>query len=109
VLFLEDVNEHPYRVERMPAAAAPGRCAGASEGGAAGRLQRLQARRRWTVAITIKAVVAQLRSVCRTPILTGLPFGHVHPKVSLPVGARVDLVVQGRNVLVVWGDGGRPV
>jgi muramoyltetrapeptide carboxypeptidase len=108
VLFLEDVNEHPYRIERtllqLHQAGVLARqkavLLGAFSAYKPAPLDR---------GFTIKAVVAQLRSVCRTPILTGLPFGHVHPKVSLPVGARVDLVVQGRNVLVVWGDGGRPV
>jgi len=47
-------------------------------------------------------MVAHLRSVCSTPILTGLPFGHVPTKVTLPVGARVQLVVQGRDVLIGW-------
>jgi len=47
-------------------------------------------------------VVALLRSLTRTPILTGLPFGHVATKVSLPVGARVTLLVEGRNVLIGW-------
>jgi len=46
--------------------------------------------------------VALLRTVSRTPILTGLPFGHVHPKVTLPVGRRVQLLVEGRNVLIGW-------
>jgi muramoyltetrapeptide carboxypeptidase len=108
VLFLEDVNEHPYRVERMllqlqqagVLARQKAVLLGAFSGWKASPLDR---------GYTMKSALAQLRSVCRTPILTGLPFGHVHPKVSLPVGARVDLVVQGRNVLVVWGDGGRPV
>jgi muramoyltetrapeptide carboxypeptidase len=47
-------------------------------------------------------VVARLRSVCDTPILTGLPFGHVQTKVTLPVGLRVELAVQGRDVMVGW-------
>jgi muramoyltetrapeptide carboxypeptidase len=47
-------------------------------------------------------MVAMLRSMTRTPILTGLPFGHVPTKVTLPVGARVQLVVQARDVLVGW-------
>ena len=38
----------------------------------------------------------------QTPILTGLPFGHVATKVCLPVGAKVELVVQGRDVLIGW-------
>jgi muramoyltetrapeptide carboxypeptidase len=36
-------------------------------------------------------------------VLTGLPFGHVPTKVLLPVGAKVDLLVEGRDALVVWG------
>lgn len=47
-------------------------------------------------------MLVQLRSVTRTPILTGLPFGHVPTKVTLPVGARVQLVVQARDVLIGW-------
>jgi muramoyltetrapeptide carboxypeptidase len=102
VLFLEDVNEHPYRVERT-----------LLQLHQAGVLARQKAVLLGAVSAfkpapldrgyTLKTVVAHLRSVCRTPILTGLPFGHVHPKVSLPVGARVQLVVQGREVLVAWG------
>ena len=38
----------------------------------------------------------------KTPIFTGLPFGHVPTKVCLPVGRQVTLLVQGRDVLVGW-------
>jgi len=40
--------------------------------------------------------------VCATPVLTGLPFGHVPTKVTLPVGARVQFAVQGREAYVAW-------
>lgn len=43
---------------------------------------------------------AQLPGV---PVLTGLPFGHVPTKVVLPVGRRVELVVEGREALLFWG------
>jgi muramoyltetrapeptide carboxypeptidase len=36
------------------------------------------------------------------PLLTGLPFGHVPTKLTLPVGRRVTLAVQGRDVLLGW-------
>ena len=105
VLFVEDVNEHPYRVERtllqLHQAGVLARqkavLLGAFSAFKPAPLDR---------GYTLKTVVAHLRSVCRTPILTGLPFGHVHPKVSLPVGTRVQLVVQGRDVLVAWGHTG---
>jgi muramoyltetrapeptide carboxypeptidase len=101
VLFLEDVNEHPYRVERM-------------------LLQLLQAgvlaRQRavllgafsaWKKSpldhgYDLRAAVAHLRANTRVPVLTGLPFGHVPTKLTLPVGRRVQVLVEGRDVLVGW-------
>jgi muramoyltetrapeptide carboxypeptidase len=48
-------------------------------------------------------VVDWLRSQTKTPVYTGLPFGHVPTKVLLPVGRRVELLVEGRQALMVWG------
>ena len=101
VLFLEDVNEHPYRVERMLLqlhqagilARQKAVLLGDFSGWRKSPLDR---------GYSLKSAVAHLRSVCATPILTGLPFGHVATKVMLPVGARVQLVVQGRDVLIGW-------
>jgi muramoyltetrapeptide carboxypeptidase len=50
----------------------------------------------------LKTAVAHLRTVTRTPILTGLPFGHVPTIVTLPVGARVTLATQGREAFIGW-------
>ena len=101
ILFLEDIGEHPYRVERL-----------LLQLHQAGVLQRqkavlLGAFSDWRKSpldrgYTLKSVLAQLRSVCATPVLTGLPFGHVPTKVMLPVGRRAQLVVQGRDVLIGW-------
>ncbi|MDO5653639.1 MAG: LD-carboxypeptidase, partial [Brachymonas sp.] len=44
-----------------------------------------------------------LRSQTRTPIITGLPHGHVPTKVLLPVGAKVDVQIQERDCMVLWG------
>ena len=101
ILFLEDVNEHPYRIERMllqlQQAGVLGQqkavVLGAFSGWMGTPLDR---------GYGMKAVLARLRSTSRTPVLDGLPFGHVHPKVSLPVGRRAQLVVEGRNVLIGW-------
>jgi muramoyltetrapeptide carboxypeptidase len=50
------------------------------------------------------SVVQWLRAQTKTPILTGLPFGHVPTKVCLPVGATVSLNTEGRDALMFWGD-----
>jgi len=44
-----------------------------------------------------------LRQQIKVPILTNLPYGHVATKVVLPVGARTDLAIDGRDALLFWG------
>ena len=101
VLFLEDVNEHPYRVERCLLQLQQ---AGVLQAQKAVILGAFSA---WKPSpldrgYTLKTALARVRAGMKTPLLTGLPFGHVQPKVTLPVGQQVQLVVQGRDVLVGW-------
>ena len=101
ILFLEDVNEHPYRVERSLLQLQQ-----------AGMLQAqkavvLGAVSAWKPSpldrgYTLGTMVARVRAGMSTPLITGLPFGHVNPKVTLPVGRRVQLLVQGRDALIGW-------
>jgi muramoyltetrapeptide carboxypeptidase len=101
ILFLEDVNEHPYRVERHLLqlhqagilAQQKAIVLGAFSAWKPSPLDR---------GYNLKTVVAHVRSLIQTPVLTGLPFGHVHPKVSLPLGVKAQLLVDGRNVLIGW-------
>ncbi|MEI7464707.1 MAG: LD-carboxypeptidase [Burkholderiales bacterium] len=101
ILFLEDVNEHPYRVERSLLQLHQ---AGVLDAQKAVLLGDFSGYRRSPLdrGYQLKTAIAHLRGLTRTPILTGLPFGHVPTKVTMPVGARVDLLVQGRDVLVGW-------
>lgn len=101
VLFLEDVNEHPYRVERCLLQLQQ---AGVIDAQKAVLLGAFTA---WQPSpldrgYTLKSAVAALRARTNVPVLTGLPFGHVATHVTLPVGRCVDVVVQGREVLLGW-------
>ena len=102
ILFLEDVNEASYRTER---ALLQLQQAGVLDRQRAVLLGDFSAAPKSPLdrGYTLKTVVAHLRSLTRTPILTGLPFGHVPTKVCLPVGRRSSLWVQGRDVLLGWG------
>jgi muramoyltetrapeptide carboxypeptidase len=90
ILFLEDVGEHPYRVERMLYQLAH-----------AGILTRqravlLGAFTEYALyphdeGYDLAGAIAHLRSRVQVPIFTGLPFGHVRDKVTLPVGGRCTL------------------
>jgi muramoyltetrapeptide carboxypeptidase len=101
VLFLEDVNEHPYRIERGLLQLHQ---AGVLDAQKAVLLGEFSDFRKSPLdrGYTLKSMVSHLRSVTKTPILTGLPFGHVPTKVTMPVGVRVELLVQGRDVLLGW-------
>jgi muramoyltetrapeptide carboxypeptidase len=101
LLFVEDVNEHPYRVERMLLQLLQAGVVGAQKAVLLGRFTD------WATSpldrgYGMKAMLAQLRAQTRVPILTGLPFGHVPTKVTLPVGCRATLAVQGRDAFVGW-------
>ena len=101
ILFLEDVNEHPYRIERNLLQLQQ---AGVLDAQAAVVLGAFTAWRKSPLdrGYALKTAIDRVRSATKTPILTGLPFGHVPTKVTLPVGARVRLVIDGRNVLIGW-------
>jgi muramoyltetrapeptide carboxypeptidase len=101
ILFLEDVNEHPYRVERNLLQLQQ---AGVLD---AQRAVVLGAFTAWKKSpndrgYSLRTAIARVRAATKTPILTGLPFGHVPTKVSLPVGARVRLLVDGRDAFIGW-------
>jgi muramoyltetrapeptide carboxypeptidase len=55
----------------------------------------------------LAAAVDALRSACATPIYTGLPFGHVPDKLTLPVGGHCELVVRGGAAGMVLSAYGR--
>jgi muramoyltetrapeptide carboxypeptidase len=101
ILFLEDVNEHPYRIERSLLQLHQ---AGVLDAQKAVVLGAFSDYRKSPLdrGYALKSVVGHVRSLTATPILTGLPFGHVPTKVSLPVGAKINLVVQDRDVLMGW-------
>jgi muramoyltetrapeptide carboxypeptidase len=91
ILFLEDIAEHPYRVERM-------------------LLQLMQAgvlaRQRAIVlgdfsgyrlapsdnGYDFDEMLAYLRATLPCPVLTGLEFGHIPRRVTIPFGAQGHLV-----------------
>lgn len=90
ILFVEDVNEHPYRVERMLLQLA---YAGVLERQKAVLLGDFSNYRLsdYDNGYDFEQMLAYLRRHLSVPLLTGLPFGHIHDRVTLPVGAQAQL------------------
>ena len=86
VLFIEDVNEHPYRIERMLLQLLH-----------AGILSRQKAvilgdfsgyrLSDYDNGYDFPEMLAFLRDLLSVPVLQGLAFGHTRDKLTLPVGA----------------------
>lgn len=102
ILFLEDVAEHPYRVERMLTQLLHAGVLARQKAIVLGQFTGYKLVPH-DKGFKFQSVINWLRSQLKVPVLTNLPFGHVPTKVLLPVGLTCDLVVQGRDALLLWG------
>lgn len=102
ILFLEEVAEHPYRIERMLTQLLHAGVLGRQKAIVLGQFTefRLTGHDR---GYKLQTVVDWLRQQTKTPVITNLPYGHVATKVLLPVGAKADLLIEGREALLFWG------
>lgn len=98
ILFIEDVNEHPYRIERM-----------LLQMHYAGLLNQKAilfgdfssyALNDYDNGYDFETMLAFLRERLGIPILTGLPFGHTRDKATLAVGAQARLQSDGENCML---------
>ncbi|EDE1996667.1 muramoyltetrapeptide carboxypeptidase [Salmonella enterica subsp. enterica] len=90
ILVLEDVNEHPFRVERMllqlEYAGILNRQSTIVLGSFSGA-----APNEYDAGYSLESVYAFLRSRLSVPLITGLDFGHEQRTVTLPIGANATL------------------
>lgn len=102
VLFLEDVAEHPYRIERMLSQLLHAGVLAQQQAIILGHFTnyKLLPNDR---GFKLDTVIGWLGEQLTVPILRGLPFGHVPTKVTLPFGRRVTLAVEDRDAFLLWG------
>jgi muramoyltetrapeptide carboxypeptidase len=96
ILFLEDIAEHPYRVERMLLqlmhAGVLARQRAVLLGDFSGyRLAPADN------GYDFDAMLAYLRATLPVPVLTGLEFGHIARRVTIPFGAQGHLRCDGEH------------
>ena len=103
IVFIEDIGEHPYRIERMVlqllyAGALDGQRAlviGDVSGYKLGALEN---------GYDFETMLAYLRERLPMPVLTGLPFGHIKRRATLPYGGRAHLVSDARGFELTISD-----
>ncbi len=102
ILFLEDVGEHPYRIERMLTQLLHAGVLAHQKAIVLGQFTEFQLTLHDN-GFKLHCVVDWLRANVKSPVLTQFPYGHVPTKVVFPLGMRTDLVVDGRDALLYWG------
>ncbi len=93
ILFLEDVAEHPFRIERMLTQLWHAGILARQKAIVLGRFTdyRLAAHDN---GFDLPSVLAWLRATVKVPVITGLPYGHARVKATLPVGKRVGIATE---------------
>jgi muramoyltetrapeptide carboxypeptidase len=92
IFFIEDINEHPYRIERMLLQLHEAGVLGKQRAILLGHFSQYrlyEVDRGYNLDAAIDLIRGRIpKSI---PVLTGLPFGHIKDKLTLPVGAQVNL------------------
>ena len=91
ILFIEDVGEQPYRIERMLQTLYLSGILKRQQAIVLGNFRMGAIRDVYDSSYTFNAVVQTMARLTRIPVLTGFPFGHTTDKVTFPLGARASL------------------
>ncbi len=86
ILFIEDVNEHPYRVERMLLQLEHAGVLARQKAVLLGDFSNYRLSD-YDNGYDFEQMLAYARQHLSAPLLTGLPFGHITDRLTLPVGA----------------------
>lgn len=103
ILFIEDVNEQPFRIERMIYQL---HLAGLLAGQQALVLGQFTGARSFDYdnGYDMQTMIDQVRDVIRIPVITGLQFGHVPDLLTLPFGAHAQLVANSHGFRLTVSD-----
>jgi muramoyltetrapeptide carboxypeptidase len=94
ILFLEDVNEPAYRIERMLFQLVHAGVLAGQRAIVLGSFDPVAPMPN-DDGYDLDAAIERVRAAVRVPIVRGLPFGHVARKATLPVGASAQLAIRG--------------
>jgi muramoyltetrapeptide carboxypeptidase len=103
ILFLEDLDEEPYRFDRMLTqllnAGLLQRVAGIAVG-INKNCKDPKARRATEYRQTLEDVLKERLLPLKVPIVAGLPFGHIRHNATLPVGVQARLDGEKGDLLI---------
>lgn len=91
ILFLEDVGEQPYRIERMLQTLLLAGVLKKQKALILGDFRMGSIRDAYDSSYDFSTVVNAVSRAARIPVLTGFPFGHISNKTTFPLGAHAKI------------------
>lgn len=91
ILFLEDVGEQPYRIERMLQTLYLAGILSKQQAIVLGDFRMGTIRDVYDSSYDFSTVVNNISRIAKVPVLTGFPFGHITNKATFPLGAHAKI------------------
>lgn len=100
ILFLEDIGEHPYRIERYLAQLWQAGVLAKQQAIVLGQFTgyKLSEQDR---GFDLGAVISWLRLTVKVPVVLNLPYGHVSVKATLPIGKQIGIATEDEMAYLV--------
>ncbi len=100
LLFLEEIGEDPYRVDRMLTQIGNAGVFSRASGVALGRFTDCVPRDPAAPTLSLESILAETAAAAGKPFLGGFPFGHEKTMATVPVGLRARLDA-GKGVITL--------
>ncbi len=97
ILFLEDVGEQPYRIERMLNTLYLSGILKKQRAIVFGNFRMEKIRDVYDPSYDFSAVANHVSRTAKIPVLTGFPFGHIADKITFPLGAHARIRMNGNS------------
>ena len=91
ILFIEDVGEQPYRLERMLQTLHLAGILKRQQAIVLGNFRMGSARDVYDGGYDLSSVIRTLRRISGIPVLTGFPFGHISDLATFPLGMQTTI------------------
>ncbi|HUL66013.1 MAG TPA: LD-carboxypeptidase [Burkholderiaceae bacterium] len=104
ILFIEDVNEPAYRIERMLYQLLHAGILEKQKAIVVGDFDPVTPMPNDN-GFAVATALNQLRGLVEAPLVSGLPFGHIVSKATLPVGGSATLTVRGSRARLAFSRG----
>jgi muramoyltetrapeptide carboxypeptidase len=89
LVFLEDIGEEPYRIDRMMTQLRHGGILAGAAGILCGQFTDCGPKDPAKPTLSVDDVFREMAALHRTPFLSHVPFGHEARKITMPMGLRV--------------------